>query len=185
MYQDLLIKSNKKLIINNTDCNIMINIEEHMNNLRMNKLELLEKCKELGITKYKSKNKSQLTELINSKTKLQTNIIKESKIILENEEIPLLSKQYVSVSIESESTSKSLNVLDLFCGSKVLTYSGYKNIEDVVLEDRLLTHTGKFQTIINLQKKILSGDLYELDIKYYPEIIKYNKSNFQINFTQL
>jgi len=33
----------------------------------MNKLELLEKCKELGITKCSSKNKSQLIDLINSK----------------------------------------------------------------------------------------------------------------------
>ena len=36
----------------------------------MNKLELLEKCKELGITKCSSKNKSQLIELIHSKQKI-------------------------------------------------------------------------------------------------------------------
>ena len=40
-------------------------------------------------------------------------------------------------------------------GTKVLTDSGYKNIEDVVLEDKLLTHTGKFQNIVNLQKKYI------------------------------
>ena len=41
-----------------------------MDILKMNKLELLEKCKELGITKCSSKNKSQLIELINTKNKL-------------------------------------------------------------------------------------------------------------------
>uniref|UniRef100_A0A6C0D6F7 DNA (cytosine-5-)-methyltransferase n=1 Tax=viral metagenome TaxID=1070528 RepID=A0A6C0D6F7_9ZZZZ len=56
-------------------------------------------------------------------------------------------------------------------GTKVLTNSGYKNIEDVNLDDTLLTHTGKFQSIVNLQRKVYSGKLYELDIKYHPEII--------------
>ena len=36
---------------------------------KMSKLELLEKCTQLGITKCNSKNKSQLIELINSKKK--------------------------------------------------------------------------------------------------------------------
>ena len=36
----------------------------------MSKLELLEKCKELGITKCSSKNKSQLIKLIHSKQKI-------------------------------------------------------------------------------------------------------------------
>jgi len=56
-------------------------------------------------------------------------------------------------------------------GTKVLTNSGYKNIEDINLDDTLLTHTGKFQSIVNLQRKIYSGKLYELDIKYHPELI--------------
>jgi hypothetical protein len=37
-----------------------------------------------------------------------------------------------------------------------------------LLEDRLLTHTGKFQKIVNLQRKVFSGDLYDLDVKYHP-----------------
>jgi DNA (cytosine-5)-methyltransferase 1 len=41
----------------------------------MSKSELLEKCKELGITKCNSKNKSQLIELINSKQKILVNAI--------------------------------------------------------------------------------------------------------------
>ena len=57
-------------------------------------------------------------------------------------------------------------------GTKVLTKDGYKNIEDVVLEDTLLTHTGSFQSIVNLQKKQYQGDMFELNIKYHPEAIE-------------
>ena len=39
-------------------------------------------------------------------------------------------------------------------GTKVLTNEGYKNIEDVEGHELLLTHTGKFQKILNLQRKI-------------------------------
>jgi len=38
-------------------------------------------------------------------------------------------------------------------GTQVLTESGYKAIEFVTMEDRLLTHTGSFQRILNLQRK--------------------------------
>lgn len=57
-------------------------------------------------------------------------------------------------------------------GTKVLTEKGYKNIEDVILEDKLLTHTGKFQEIINLQRKKYNGDLYDIKLKYHPENIQ-------------
>ena len=56
-------------------------------------------------------------------------------------------------------------------GTKILTAVGYKNIEDVVLEDKLLTHTGKFQNINNLQRKIYNGDMFHLNIKYHCENI--------------
>jgi DNA (cytosine-5)-methyltransferase 1 len=53
-------------------------------------------------------------------------------------------------------------------GSKVLTDSGYKNIEDVVLSDKLLTHTGKFQKILNLQKKDNATNMNTIKIMYRP-----------------
>ena len=56
-------------------------------------------------------------------------------------------------------------------GTRVLTNNGYKDIENVQLTDKLLTHSGKFQSIINLQQKIYSGDLFNFDIKYHPETI--------------
>jgi len=62
-------------------------------------------------------------------------------------------------------------------GTKVLTNSGYKNIEEVVLEDKLLTHTGTFQNIINLQTKNYTGDMFCLKIKYHPENIVCTKGH--------
>ena len=56
-------------------------------------------------------------------------------------------------------------------GTKVLTNNGYKNIEDVVLTDTLMTHTGKFQNIINLQQKNYIGELYNIRIKYHSSFI--------------
>jgi DNA (cytosine-5)-methyltransferase 1 len=69
--------------------------------------------------------------------------------------------------------------VDLICGgppcflseTKVLTLDGYKNIEDIQPKDKLLTHTGKFQNIVNTQKKIYSGDLYKFDIECHTETI--------------
>ena len=56
-------------------------------------------------------------------------------------------------------------------GTKVLTDNGYKNIEDVVLKDKLLTHTGKFQDTVNLQRKRYNGNIFHLNIKYHCEDI--------------
>jgi DNA (cytosine-5)-methyltransferase 1 len=54
--------------------------------LKMNKLELLEKCKDLNITKCSSKKKSQLIELINSKQEAETNnTYQPHNIIISNE----------------------------------------------------------------------------------------------------
>ena len=40
-----------------------------------------------------------------------------------------------------------------------------------MIMDRLLTHNGKFQKIINIQRKIYNGDLFDIKIKYHPELI--------------
>ena len=56
-------------------------------------------------------------------------------------------------------------------GTRVLTNEGYKPIETVELTDKLLTHTGNMQKILNLQQKMYTGKLFEFDIKYHPEMI--------------
>ena len=57
-------------------------------------------------------------------------------------------------------------------GTPVLTQRGYIPIESVMLEDKLLTHTGVFQPIVNLQRKIYTGELYNIRIRYHPEDIQ-------------
>ena len=56
-------------------------------------------------------------------------------------------------------------------GTRVLTDKGYKKIEEVDLEDKLLTHTGNYQRILNRQVKVGATDLFSVDIKYHPHSI--------------
>ena len=69
------------------------NIIEQINTSKMSKLELLEKCKEFGIIKYSSKNKSQLIKLINSKQHILKNDlkIKTNTIISCNNEVNIIT----------------------------------------------------------------------------------------------
>lgn len=53
-------------------------------------------------------------------------------------------------------------------GTLVLTNNGYKPIEKVTLDDKLLTHTGIFQSILNTQQKVYNGKLYSIYLKYHP-----------------
>ena len=53
----------------------------------------------------------------------------------------------------------------------VLTNNGYKEIQNVSIDDKLLTHTGQFKNIINLQRKIYNGTLHNFKIKYHAELI--------------
>jgi site-specific DNA-cytosine methylase len=79
----------------------------------------------------------------------------------------------------TEIEPKDISNYDILCagfpcfiaGTQTLTNNGYKNIEDVKITDKLLTHNGKFQKIINLQRKIYTGDLFDIKIKYHPELI--------------
>ena len=56
-------------------------------------------------------------------------------------------------------------------GTLVLTQKGYIPIEDVSFDHQLLTHTGAFQDIVNLQRKSHSGLLYDIKLKYHPNVI--------------
>jgi DNA (cytosine-5)-methyltransferase 1 len=229
-------ETNKKMILNNNENNIVLNKnEEKMDtnmslNLTLTKTQLLEKCKELGITKCSSKTKPQLVELINNKN---TSIILKS----DSEENVVISETIISAPLISANEEQGqLRFIDLFCGiggfhqalsklgakcvlacdidkdcrtvykdnygiepvtnikeidekimpdfdvlcggfpcfvagTQTLTNNGYKNIEDVQLTDKLLTHTGQFHNILNLQRKTYNGQMFDLKIKYHPEII--------------
>lgn len=106
--EEKLIELNKKLILNNTENNITINITEQMDISKMSKLELLEKCKELGITKCSSKNKGELIDLINNKTHTKKNV----EIIIEDDGEIVNSTIVMPPAEESPIT----NVISLFSG---------------------------------------------------------------------
>lgn len=74
--------------------NVSNNSIKRMDTLKMRKVDLLEKCKELGITKCSSKNKLQLIELIHSK---QSMTISEIEVL-----------QLTQI--------KTINYIDLCCG---------------------------------------------------------------------
>ena len=57
--------------------------------------------------------------------------------------------------------------------TRVLTNNGYKLIQNVSLTDQLFTHTGKFQSINNIQTtQYNKGNIYEINIYHHPSIIK-------------
>lgn len=53
-------------------------------------------------------------------------------------------------------------------GTFVLTNNGYKPIETVGLHDQLLTHTGSFQSIVNIQQKIYNHNLCRISVENHP-----------------
>uniref|UniRef100_A0A6C0BSG6 DNA (cytosine-5-)-methyltransferase n=1 Tax=viral metagenome TaxID=1070528 RepID=A0A6C0BSG6_9ZZZZ len=161
---ELNTKLKTKLISNNTENNIIINTTKQMDISKMSKLELLEKCKDLGIIKCSSKNKSQLIELINEKNK----VVEEPKIILSNEEIPPQNMQI------NEVDTKTLNVIDLFCGcggmSKGLTDAGLNVIAGIDIWDKAVESYNK-----NNNHKAFCEDLTQLPPEKFNEL--YNKEN--------
>jgi len=62
-------------------------------------------------------------------------------------------------------------------GTLVLTQKGYVPIESVGFDHCLLTHMGTFQDIINLQRKSHTGTLYDIKLKYHPNVISATKEH--------
>lgn len=178
--EEKLKELNIKLILNNTENNIIINNtvnnKEQMDISKMSKLELLEKCKELGITRCNSKNKTQLIESINSKIKSSNNFIEESNIVLLNEEISKHNTPIIDPIIDT--TIKTLNVVDLFCGcggmSKGLTDAGLNIIAGIDIWDKAVENYNK-----NFDHKAYCEDLTKLSPEKFNEL--YNKQNKKVD----
>ena len=160
--EEKIIELNKKLNSNNTENNITINITEQMDISKMSKLELLEKCKESGITKCSSKNKSELIELIHSKQLTHDiyNICVETTV--KNNEIILpISELHVA-------DCKIINYIDLCCG-----IGGFR----VALESFQKKNTNiKFNCV-------LSADIKDDAIKTYN--LNFNENNKKINILEI
>ena len=130
---------------------------------KMSKLELQEKCKELGIIRSSSKNKSQLIELINDKYK----VIEEHKIFNEQQNSQVI-----------EADTKTFNVIDLFCGcggmSKGLTDAGLNVIAGIDIWDKAVESYNK-----NYNHKAYCADLTQLSPEKFNEL--YNKENKNVD----
>ena len=134
-----------------------------MDHSKMSRLELLEKCKTLGFTKYKSKNKSQLIELINLKLVVTIEPI---------EKIPPMDMPIINP------FQNPLNVIDLFCGcggmSKGLTDAGLNIIAGIDIWDKAIENYNK-----NFEHKAYCEDLTNLSPEKFNKL--YNKDNKNID----
>jgi DNA (cytosine-5)-methyltransferase 1 len=160
---------NKKLIFNNyTENNITVNITEEMDISKMSKIDLLAKCKELGITRYSSKNKPQLLELINNKTNNNT-----------EDQTNILTSESVNSLIVNEPITEKLNVIDLFCGcggmSKGLTDAGLNIVAGIDIWDKAIESYNK-----NFEHKAYCEDLTKLPPEKFDEIYNKDKKNIDI-----
>lgn len=57
-------------------------------------------------------------------------------------------------------------------GQRVITKTGFKNIEDIQEGDYVLTHKGRYREVVTPMDKLYNGDLYEITMKYYRLPIK-------------
>jgi DNA (cytosine-5)-methyltransferase 1 len=102
---------------------------KEMDFTKFTKTELFAKCEELGIEKYKSKNKSELINLINAKTQTQTQVKKNVLLIIEDEDDDdddddsyttsdntIISNNVINTDNNSEPIQSGLKYIDLFCG---------------------------------------------------------------------
>ena len=112
-------------------------IEKNQDIQKMNKTELLNKCKEMGITKYSSKNKEQLIELIKATNESTTST---------NESTTSTNESTTSTNESTTSTNEKMKFIDLFCGIGSFHYSFKKLNWECVMScdiDRAVKETYK------------------------------------------
>jgi DNA (cytosine-5)-methyltransferase 1 len=148
--------NNKKIETNNMSNNIYNKITE-MDLTNLSKSELLAKCEELGITKCKSKNKTELIDLINKKQNTQLVSVKEpiEFIIEDSEEIII---EPTNIPIDSEYT-----LIDLFCGTGAFSYAFHQtNKVSTIFANDMLDSS---EEIFNLNNNIKLTKRNLIDIK--------------------
>jgi len=163
---------NKKIELNNiTDIssNTSYNIEV-MDLTKLSKTELLVKCKELGIKKYKSKNKGELIDLI--KFKCQTTqpfkLINDSdNKDTDNNIISYPIQEINKVNCHNNKNNNSLKFIDLFCGiggfHQALTKLGFECVfASDIDENCRKTYNNNY----NIQPE---GDITKIEIDNIPK----------------
>lgn len=59
----------------------------------------------------------------------------------------------------------------------VLTQNGYKEIQDITINDKVLTHKNRWKNILNLQKYKYTDYIYEIELLYNNKIIECTKEH--------
>jgi DNA (cytosine-5)-methyltransferase 1 len=173
--------NNKKIELNNMDNNnsIVYNIEE-MYLTKLSKQDLLVKCEELGITKCKSKNKSDLIDLINSKMQPK----KKIELIIEDDDIIQdVNNEKISYLLEDDKTTNEIITTNLENNNdeilKVGTlFSGIGAFEHA-LDRLLIKHKIVFACDIDSYVKKSYFENYEIqEDAWYDDVLKLNATKY-------
>jgi DNA (cytosine-5)-methyltransferase 1 len=171
---------NKKIELNNMDNNnsIVCNIEE-MDLTKLSKQQLLVKCEELGITKCKSKNKSDLIDLINSKMQPK----KKVELIEDDDIIEVVNNEKISYLLEDDKTTNEIITTNLENNNdKILKvgtlFSGIGAFEHAL--DRLsIKHTIVFACDIDSYVKKSYFENYKIqEDAWYDDVLKLNATKY-------
>lgn len=135
---------------------------------KLSKADLLVKCEEHGITRCKSKNKSELINLINRKESIQQLIPsnKNINIIIENDEMSEnnLSEFNTILDIQSKYT-----LVDLFCGTGAFSYAFHQTdkVNTIFANDMLDSSEKIFN--LNNDIKLINQNLIDVEDNNIPK----------------
>jgi DNA (cytosine-5)-methyltransferase 1 len=177
----------KKIELNNmTDIssNITCVIEE-MDLTKISKMELLEKCEELGIKKCKSKNKGELIDLINTKTQNIKTQSKKVELIIEDDDVIVqgTNSEQPSYLLENDKTTNEIIQTNLEnSNDKILKvgtlFSGIGAFEHAL--DRLsIKHKIVFACDIDSYVKKSYFENYKIqEDAWYDDVLKLNATKY-------
>jgi type I restriction-modification system DNA methylase subunit len=151
---------------------------------KLSKTELLSKCEEFGIKKYKSKNKSELIELINSKKSNEK--ISERVVVHTQLNIDTFTESKVVISNIKIDNSKLINQINQCFHNKGVKQEERFNILMILLENiKNNIIDDKYNDIISLLNQ-LDYDNYDLIQELFMIIgSKYTKFNLDQFYTPL
>ena len=179
---------NKKIeleYMSDISSNITCIIEE-MDLTKLSKTELLEKCKELGIKKCKSKNKGELIDLINTKTQnIKTQTKKKVELIIEDDDVIVqdTNSEQTSYLLENDKTTNEIIQTNLEnSNDKILKvgtlFSGIGAFEHAL--DRLsIKHKIVFACDIDSYVKKSYFENYKIqEDAWYDDVLKLNATKY-------
>ena len=130
---------------------------------KLSKAELLQKCEELGITKCKSKNKTELILLIENNSSDPKIIIKTHLNLINN-----LDKSFESNKLENNDLNK-LKMIDLFAGTGAFSYAFHStNKVETIFANDLLESSEEIYNLNNTIK-LTKEDLNKINENSIPK----------------